>query len=77
MSSKFKTLVAIERRDAYQMLMVPRGSSIRQFLELIRERESGRPLAHVWYEGAELYQDELFDDYWRDGIPFFVTFGGD
>jgi hypothetical protein len=53
--------------------MVPRGSTIRQFPDLIHLRENKPKLAHVWYVGAELYQDEVTDNYWCDGIPFYFT----
>jgi hypothetical protein len=73
MSIEFKTLVAIEGMDDHKVFMVPHGSLIRDFLNLVRLRENEPKLAHVWYEGYELLQDEVIDDYWSDGIPFLFT----
>jgi ubiquitin-protein ligase len=71
--SKLRTVIGIEGSEKTWLVMVPEGSTVGDFLTLVKARQKNQDFAHVWFDGSELFEDDEFKDYWSaDGI-FFVT----
>jgi ubiquitin len=73
MTSKLKTVIAIEGLNHTKLIMLPRTITIHEFISLINHHEKRTDLTHLWFEQSELYEDELLADYWNETALFYFT----
>ena len=67
--SKLKTCIWVNGEDHTRLILVPPNSTVREMLEMAKTRSKKPDLACVWLEGAELYLDDPFEDWYdRDAI---------
>jgi hypothetical protein len=72
-AEKLKIIIGIEGLNQTKVAMLPRTTTVRQFIDLINHFEKRSDLTHLWFEQSELYKDELIADYWNESALFYLT----
>jgi hypothetical protein len=68
--SRKKTTYTIEGETQCKLIMVPTGSTVGEFLTLIKNRAKDPSLVHVYLEGDAVDLEDDFADYWSEDVVF-------
>jgi hypothetical protein len=71
--AKIRVTYAVGTAEKEYLIMFPKGRTVGDFLELITEKQKDSDLCVVFLDGAEIPNDDLFDDWFDPDAVFRVS----